>query len=329
MNLSKIVRELRNFPGISRKGIIHSMIAYFPVPNERVIASFGEDAAVIDMGSHALLLAADGIWEGVMNEDPYWAGYCSILVNINDIVAMGGKPLAALDVMSIKDADTCKLLAAGLRDGIEKFGVPIVGGHIHPGCSYNAVDVSILGIVEKGSIIFSHTAEVGDDIIFGVDLNGRLHPRSNISWDTTSFKPPSVVREQLAKMNEIGKRHLVTAGKDISNPGCLGTIGMLLETSGRGAVVDLQRIPIPGEMPLLHWLKVYPGCGFVVTCKPRNSRKTKELFEEAGLSASVVGKVEDGHLMKITDGLETKVLFDFERDKITGIHAPEPRAHAP
>ncbi len=35
-------------------------------------------------------------------------------------------------------------------------------------------------------------------------------------------------------MEEIGKRHLATAGKDISNPGLIGTLGMLLEVSGKG-----------------------------------------------------------------------------------------------
>ena len=33
----------------------------------------------------------------------------------------------------------------------------------------------------------------------------------------------------------LGAQKLVTAGKDISNPGTLGTLGMLLESSGVGA----------------------------------------------------------------------------------------------
>ena len=37
-----------------------------------------------------------------MNVNPYWAGYCSVLVNVNDIAAMGGKPLAMVNIMSIK-----------------------------------------------------------------------------------------------------------------------------------------------------------------------------------------------------------------------------------
>ena len=44
-------------------------------------------------------------------------------------------------------------------------------------------------------------------------------------------------------MNSIARKHLLTAGKDISNPGILGTLGMLLEASGVGATVELEKIP--------------------------------------------------------------------------------------
>jgi len=45
------------------------------------------------------------------------------------------------------------------------------------------------------------------------------------------------VREKYRVMQEIGEKKLVTAGKDISNPGLIGTLGMLLETSKKGARV--------------------------------------------------------------------------------------------
>ena len=42
-------------------------------------------------------------------------------------------------------------------------------------------------------------------------------------------------------MNNIARKHLLTAGKDISNPGILGTLGMLLEASGVGAKSNWKR----------------------------------------------------------------------------------------
>ena len=84
--------------------------------------------------------------------------------------------------------------------------------------------------------------------------------------------------------------------------------------------MDLNSIPYPNiNIEFIHWLKVYQGCGFVVTCKSNNSDETISLFNNVGLTANVVGKIQDTHKLEITDGKDTKVLFDFSQDKITGI----------
>ena len=87
MNLETLASELRGFVGITRKKQIGSIMQFFPVESERIIASFGEDAAVIDDGDEVMLLAADGIWSKLMEVDPEWSGYCSVLVNVHDIAA--------------------------------------------------------------------------------------------------------------------------------------------------------------------------------------------------------------------------------------------------
>ena len=65
-----------------------------------------------------------------------------------------------------------------MTSAITKFKVPMVGGHSHPDCEYNAVDVAILGSAKKTDVIYSHTASVGDDIIFAMDLDGSVHTGS-------------------------------------------------------------------------------------------------------------------------------------------------------
>jgi selenophosphate synthetase-related protein len=119
-------------------------------------------------------------------------------------------------------------------------------------------------------------------------------------------------------MNEMAKKGLLSSGKDISNPGCLGTLGMLLETSQKGADVELERIPKPEDVDFIQWLKAYQGCGFVVTCKKENSQDAIQLFEGVGLCATVAGTVNVGHHLTIKDKGNHGVLFDFETDIITG-----------
>ena len=150
MNIESLAAELRGFVGITRKKAIGDLVGHFPVESDLIIASFGEDAAVIDDGEEVMLLAADGIWSRLLEADAEWAGYCAVLVNVHDIAAMGGWPVAMVDVLSAGSSDLAEAVLSGMRKGIEKFKVPIVGGHLHPDTPYSALDVAILGKAEEG-----------------------------------------------------------------------------------------------------------------------------------------------------------------------------------
>jgi len=319
MNLESLATELRGFVGITRKKQIGDLTKHFPVLSEKIIADFGEDAAVIDDGDEVLLFAADGIWSKLMEADPEWSGYCSVLVNVHDIAAMGGWPIAMVDVLSVSSPEIAEAVLRGMKKGIEKFNVPIIGGHLHPDTPYSALDVAILGKARKDSVILSSTAHPGDAIIAAADLDGSAHPKFAINFDSTSFKERETLANQLGSMRELGERHLVTAGKDISNPGLLGTLGMLLETSGVGAVVDLDFIPVPAGIKLSDWLKMYPGMGFVITAKPENVHDVIDVFRDRGLTAAKIGNAVADRRLVIRQGAKEAVLFDFAKDTVTGI----------
>jgi putative methanogenesis marker protein 2 len=319
MNLESLAAELRGFVGVTRKKQIGELISYFPVESERIIASFGEDAAVIDDGEEVMLLAADGIWSRLMEVDPEWSGYCAVLVNVHDIAAMGGWPVAMVDVLSVNSKEVADAVLRGLQKGIEKFRVPIIGGHLHPDTPYSALDVAILGKARKDSVILSSTARPDEVVIAAADLDGKVHPRFNINFDSTSFKDRDTLLRQLGAMRELGEAGLVKAGKDISNPGMLGTLGMLLETSGVGAIVDVDAILIPKGLDLQSWLKMYPGMGFVVTTRPENAEEVMKIFSRRGLTPVVIGRVVEDRRLVIRSGKEEAVLFDFEKECVTGI----------
>jgi putative methanogenesis marker protein 2 len=320
MNLESLASELRGFVGITRKKQIGDLMQFFPINSERIIASFGEDAAVIDDGEEVMLFAADGIWSRLMEVDPEWSGYCSVLVNVHDIAAMGGWPVAMVDVLSVGDQEIARKVLLGMKRAIEKFNVPVIGGHLHPDTPYSALDVAILGKAKKSSVILSSTARPGEVVVAAADMDGHAHPRFSINFDSTSNKDRETLKRQLGSMQELGEAGLVKAGKDISNPGLLGTLGMLLETSRAGAVVDVDAIPVPAGLELIDWLKMYPGMGFVVTTRPENAKAVLQIFQRRGLTAAVIGSVTEEKRLVIRRGAEEAVLFDLEKECVTGIH---------
>ncbi|HJJ89359.1 MAG TPA: methanogenesis marker 2 protein [Methanocorpusculum sp.] len=311
------------YDGVRRKQAIGTLVHALHINTRDVIASYGEDAAVIQNGHTALLLAADGIWNKLMDVDPYWAGYCAILVNVHDIAAMGGRPVAIVDVLSTSNDQLMAAVSRGMHDAATIFEVPIVGGHLHPDAPYNVIDVSILGVADIDNIIYSSKAEPGNAIIAAIDLNGRIHPSAPMNWDSVTMKPPAVLRAQIRVMKDLGEHHLLTAGKDISNPGIIGTLGMLIEASNVGAVVDLTSIPRP-DLEMLgitfeQWVRMYPGMGFIMTANQSQVDIVCKKFRSVGMAAQVIGTIDTTKRLTLVKDKAEIVLFNFCTEGITNI----------
>lgn len=323
MNLNTLVDSIRSYDGITRKNFIRGATRILDDTYNiagRTALGFGDDASAIDIGNdNLLLMAADGMWGRLMEGDPRWAGYCSVLVNVNDIAAMGGVPMGMTNVISVNNTKICDEIMRGIREGVEKFGVPMVGGHIHPDTPYTALDVSITGIVGKKDVITSCGANVGDKVIIAIDLDGRQHPTFALNWDTTTHKTPELVQSQILVMNNIARKHLLTAGKDISNPGILGTLGMLLEASELGATVELEKIPRNSGVNWDDWLKLYPGSGFVLTAEEENVEDAINMLEQVNITSQIAGSIIEEKNLYLTHGNQEKIVFDFNQEIIMGI----------
>jgi selenophosphate synthetase-related protein len=150
--------------------------------------------------------------------------------------------------------------------------------------------------------------------MFAIDLDGQFTNDVPYSWDTTTRKSKEIIKRQLRTMNRVAP--YLTAGKDISNPGALGSLGMLLEASGKGAAVDVRRIPHPPNINLVQWLTAYQGCGFVLTVKPGREQAVKDEFARADIAAEVCGSVTKEPLLELIMDGSREVLFDFRHDSL-------------
>ena len=320
MDFNNLVREIQEFKGVTRKSSIDNVISLlkesYNVSGD-VVIDIGDDASAIDIGNNqVMLIAADGIWGDIMNVNPYWAGYCSVLVNVNDIAAMGGKPLAMVNIMSISNDDIYEDLLKGIKDGCLKFGVPMVGGHLHPDGDVDSLGVAIVGIAQKDKIITSFGAEVGDKIIVAIDLDGKPHEMFSLNWDTTYDKDAQLVRDQITAVQYLAENDYIKSGKDISNPGRLGTMEMHLETSRKGAVVNLEDIPKNESMEWVDWLRSYPGSGFVFTASQEYCEYIKEYLSRFSIEAEVVGEVTDSNCLYLNYEGQQAEVFNQEKNPV-------------
>ncbi|MEM6614614.1 MAG: AIR synthase related protein, partial [Cyanobacteria bacterium P01_C01_bin.72] len=97
INLEKLTVNLRKSLGIVHKQDIQIASRLLNLNNSAI--AVGDDCAAIPDGDGYLLLAAEGMWDVLVKEDPWFAGWCAVMVNISDIAAMGGVAIAVVDTI--------------------------------------------------------------------------------------------------------------------------------------------------------------------------------------------------------------------------------------
>jgi uncharacterized protein len=291
--LDDLVRTLLRHGGLSQKRDIQSVARGLstPVPcawlPDTPLIKNGDDTAAIPEGDGYLLLAAEGLQASFVAEDPWFAGFCSVMVNVSDIAAMGGRPYAVVDVVFTADDVDNQRLLDGMRAASVAYGVPIVGGHTGRSPSLTWLSVAILGRARK--LLEADAARPGHDLIAAIDLRGTYrgrYPHFNAATCTSSAD----LRRQIAILPELAEAGRALACKDISQAGLAGTLVMLCESAGIGAELELAAIPRPPEVELARWLVSFPSYGYLLATDPHDSEHVLERFRAAGVSAARVGR---------------------------------------
>lgn len=282
----------------------------------------GDDTAAIPDGAGYLLFAAEGILPALLDRDPYFAGFCGVMVNVSDVAAMGGSPLAAVDVYFHANTPAADEVLAGIRDACRAYGVPLVGGHTtRSDNGPHVLAVAILGRAD--ALLTSFGVRPGDEILFGVDLRGGYHGDFPF-WNSTEGRSAKDLRDDLAVFGALAASGTVHACKDVSNAGIAGTLLMLLEASGVGGVLDLDLLPRPDGVALDRWLLTFPSFGFVFAVPPGGAGQTLALLRERGLTCERVGRADASSQLRLSGGGREALLWDLARRPFTGFGPARP-----
>jgi len=221
-------------------------------PAGRVLLGPGDDTAAIAWpASEPALVTTDMLLEGscftlvgspiqvpgVAPASPRRVGRKAMAVNLSDIAAMAGRPVAAVVSVGLPKRGGRALaeeLYLGLRELADAFAVPIVGGDTNSWDGPLVISVTVLGEPGPAGIVRRAGAKVGDWLLVTGPLGGSLRGKH------LDFTPRVSEALRLAAVTWL---HAMI---DLSD-GLAADVAKLCAESGCGAELWAEAIPVSDD----------------------------------------------------------------------------------
>jgi len=208
----------------------------------RVPIGPGDDAAALRLRPDIpCLVTTDMLMDGVCFElgkaGPQAVGRKAMAVNLSDIAAMAGRPVAAVVSAALPRRGgriLAEKLYLGLRESADEFETAIVGGDTNSWDGPLVISVTLLGEATGAGPVRRSGAKPGDWLIVTGPLGGSIRGKH------LTFPPR--VREAI-RLHEIVRLHAMI---DISD-GLAADVNHLCVESACGAVLDADRIPVSSD----------------------------------------------------------------------------------
>lgn len=314
-DLSELADHIRRSPQFQQKRIISPTLGGVGFQTAAMGFVNGDDAAAIPDGDGFLLLAAEAITPSLVRRDPFLAGRSAVLANVNDIYSMGGRPVAIVDVILADDTGTSAEIFRGVADFSMRLQVPVVGGHTTVAEGPPSVSLAILG--KAARLITSFNARPGDRMALVYNPDGEWLEDLGF-WNSLPGRTGAEHIADLELLPMAAESGLVRAGRDVSMCGIAGTALMLLEASGVGARVELERITIPEGVHPGRWLLAYFSYGFILAVGDQQWNDVVDLFGARSLQVLQIGTFLSGSQLILSAGGRQEVLWDWSAKPFLG-----------
>ena len=263
----------------------------------------GDDCAVWKPSGAPLLFTTDVLMEDVdfrIDETtPQLIGRKAMAVNLSDIAAMAGRPLAALVGVALPKSrgfDFAKQLQEGMQSLAEEFNVAIIGGDTNTWDGPLVISVTLIGEATARGPVRRSGAKPGDWLFVTGPLGG------SILGHHLTFTPR--IREAL-ELHQLVDLHAMI---DLSD-GLASDLHHLLDESRVGATLVEDSLPISeaarqmkdNRSPLEHALSDGEDFELLFAVSPSDGAK----LLSANDTVSRIGEVESqpGCRIQMSDGI--------------------------
>jgi len=274
----------------------------------------GDDGAAVGFDDSFVVACGEALLPSFVQHDPFGAGIAAVLTNVNDLAAMGARPMGIVDTI-VADEATCREILRGVRRGCELYDVPLLGGHLTR--SDGPPALSAFGVGRAEAVLSMTNAAPGQALLLGCAVQGEMRTDFPFfrGFDERGTRAAGDVR-LLAELAESGAS---IAAKDVSMAGIIGSLAMLLEHGKWGVEVDLDALPCPDGVALHEWLTCFPNFAFLLAGPVDRVDEVRAAFHARDLEAEVIGTVDDTGSIRIASGGERVPVLDLNAEAITGL----------
>ncbi len=272
----------------------------------RVPLGPGDDTAAVRLTPGATtLVTTDMLLEGscfaLAEAGPRRVGRKAMAVNLSDIAAMAGRPVAAVISVGLPRIGGRALaedLYVGLREVADEFETAVVGGDTNSWAGPLVISVTLLGEATGRGPVTRAGARPGDWLLATGPFGG------SIGSHHLDFTPR--VHEAL-RLHELADLHAMI---DVSD-GLAADVWHLCAESGCGAVLRAEAIRVAdaarqmndGRSPLDHALGDGEDFELVLAVDPADGRRLIESQPVAGITLTAIGEcVADGLWLEAAGG---------------------------
>ena len=218
--------------------------------NENVIVGFdkADDAGVFRLSDDLALVQTVDFFTPVA-DDPEIYGYVAAVNSLNDVYAMGGKPLSALSIVCYPQKGDWEVLGSILRGGqlaMNADGVVVIGGH--------SVDdqemkfgYAVTGVVHPDKVITNAGARPGDALILTKPIGtGAINTavKKGVASEATENAAISVMTTSAAAASKVMQELNANACTDVTGFGLLGHAFEMAKASGVSMEILSADVPL-------------------------------------------------------------------------------------
>ena len=295
------------------------LLKLLPSEGKDVVVGPGRDAAAVKLFKDVVLVFKIESHNHPSAVDPYNGAATGIGGVVRDILTLGAKPVALLDMLYLGDPRDphanwlIRGIVKGISDYGNRIGVPTVAGDTWFDPSFNLqplVNVACIGIASPKDLVLD-SPKPGDIIV----IIGNATGRDGILGSSFASKPLSEDRDRDIGAVQVGdplteklvidslqilvSRKLVKYVKDLGGGGLTTAISETCADYGLGAVIHIDKLHTREPLTPLELLVSESQERMLIVTEAEKLRYVEEVLNKYDVPYSVIGFFTDDGVIKV------------------------------